>query len=72
MEVPSGSAPFPDEVDGDPIASPLLEREGHSCSYRDHRPQVADHAQVVNARLLVEVRVMVRALPPAAKAIRFS
>ena len=64
VEVSRGRASFPDKIDGDSIAPALLERKSEPGRHGDHGAQVADHADMDNACLVIEVGVVVGAFAP--------
>ena len=69
VEVARRGAAIADEVEGDTVRAGLLEGIGTARGHRDHRAEVADHAEVTDAVGGIEVAVMERALDAARKAV---
>ncbi len=69
MEVAGRGAAVADEVERHPVAAALLQGEGAAGRHRDHRPQVADHADVADAGRGLEVAVVERALDAVREAV---
>jgi len=68
VEVAGRRPAFADEVDRDPVGAVARQRERTAGRHRDHRAEVADHADVQDAVLGREPAVVVRALDPLREA----
>src|SRR4028119_2346378 len=64
VEVAGRGGAVTDEVDGDAVRAVLAECEGAPRGHRDHRAEMADHAEVEDAVLGRQMAVVERALHP--------
>ena len=58
-----------DEVDRHPAAAALPMGEGAAGRHRDHRPQVADHADLADSLRRLEIAVVERPLDSVREAV---
>ena len=69
VEITGRGAAVADEIDGDAVAARLFEREGGAGRHRDHRAEVADHADVADAVFGVEVTIVERTFDAGRKTV---
>ena len=72
MKIARRGAAFADEVDRHAVAAVALHGEGAAGRHGDHRTEVADHADVGDARSVVEMAVVVGALDAVREARRLA